>query len=291
LNYLRALAGGGDASLLNIQAWNQDFLARMEHTDGPKFAELVHRIGQSIAFMHACGLAVDRMAELQQAVFYTSHEALLLPYEEAFTRLDRETGAYYCTSAHMLWIGDRTRGLDGAHVAFMRGIANPIGVKVGPSMDVDTLRRLVDVLNPSRIPGRLTLIARMGADKVLQALPPLVRALHAEGQAVIWSCDPMHGNTIKAPTGFKTRPFAKILAEVQAFYTIHQAEGTYAGGVHCEMTGQEVTECTGGAQAISEEDLASRYRTHCDPRLNASQSVELAFLIAEALRHQTIAVG
>ena len=220
---------------------------------------------------------------LRQTSFYTSHEALLLGYEQAMTRIDSTSGDWYDTSAHFVWIGERTRQLDGAHVEFAKGIKNPIGVKVGPTMDPDELIRLIDALNPDNEPGRLTLITRHGADKVLETLPPLVRKVKAEGRAVVWSCDPMHGNTIKSTTGYKTRPVDRILSEVQGFFAVHRAEGTYAGGVHLEMTGKDVTECMGGAQEITAEDLADRYHTHCDPRLNGTQVLELAFLIAEGI--------
>jgi 3-deoxy-7-phosphoheptulonate synthase len=282
LNYLRSLAKGGYASLHSINQWNLEFIAGSPQ--GKRFQDIAHRINECLAFMEACGLKLDAMEQLRDAQFYTSHEALLLGYEEALTRRDEETGDYYGCSAHMLWIGDRTRNLDGAHVEFMRGIANPIGCKAGPSTNADDLIRLIDALNPTNDPGRLTLICRMGADKVDELLPPLVERVKAEGRAVVWSCDPMHGNTIKSPNGYKTRPFNQILSEVRSFFNIHKACGTHAGGVHFEMSGQDVTECIGGAQAISEVNLRDRYHTHCDPRLNASQSLELAFLISEELR-------
>jgi 3-deoxy-7-phosphoheptulonate synthase len=209
-----------------------------------------------------------------------------LPFEEAMTRVDSTTGDWYAVSAHMLWIGDRTRQADGAHVEFLRGVKNPVGLKCGPSLEPDDLLRLIDVLNPENEPGRLTLIARMGSDKVRQKLPPLVRAVARTGRQVVWSCDPMHGNTIKSANGYKTRPFDRVLDEVRGFFAVHQGEGTYAGGIHLELTGQDVTECIGGAQAITEEKLSDRYHTHCDPRLNASQSLELAFLVAEALKRE-----
>jgi 3-deoxy-7-phosphoheptulonate synthase len=224
--------------------------------------------------------------QLRATDFYTSHEALLLAYEQAMTRVDSTSGDWYDTSAHMLWIGDRTRQLDGAHVEFMRGIRNPIGLKCGPSLAEDDLLRLIAVLNPQNIPGRLTLIARFGADKVAEKLPGLIRAVKREGASVVWSSDPMHGNTIKLKSGYKTRPVDRILEEVKSFFAIHRAEGTHAGGVHLEMTGQDVTECLGGAQAIKELDLAERYQTACDPRLNASQALELAFLIAQGIRDE-----
>jgi 3-deoxy-7-phosphoheptulonate synthase len=238
--------------------------------------------------MEACGVTSDSVPELRHTDFYTSHEALLLPYEETLVRRDTITrsGGWYATSAHMVWIGDRTRQPDGAHVEFFRGIENPIGMKTGPSLDPDELIRLIDILNPDNDPGRLTLIARMGAEQVHEKLPPLIRAVQREGRKVVWSCDPMHGNTVKSSTGYKTRPFDKVLAEVRGFFDVHQAEGSHAGGVHVEMTGKDVTECLGGAQLIDEDQLASRYHTHCDPRLNASQSLELSFLIAEMLKGQ-----
>lgn len=282
LNYLRSLAKGGYASLDSINQWNMEFIA--ESPQGKRFQDIAHRINECLSFMEACGLHLDAMEQLRDAQFYTSHEALLLGYEEALTRKDEETGAFYDCSAHMLWIGDRTRDLDGAHVEFLRGVANPIGCKAGPSTNPDTLIRLIDALNPDNDPGRLTLICRMGADKVESLLPPLINRVKAEGRKVIWSCDPMHGNTIKSPNGYKTRPFNQILSEVRSFFNIHKACGTHAGGVHFEMSGQDVTECIGGAQAISEVNLRDRYHTHCDPRLNASQSLELAFLISEELR-------
>ncbi|NDF12828.1 MAG: 3-deoxy-7-phosphoheptulonate synthase class II [Proteobacteria bacterium] len=282
LNYIRALANGGFAGLKNINRWNQDFISGSPQ--GKRFQDLVSRINDSLAFMKACGIDPEAMQQLKQASFFISHEALLMPYEEAFTRKDEKTSEYFDGSAHMLWIGDRTRKLGEAHIEFFRGIANPIGMKVGPSMQPDDLLKIIETLNPQNIPGRLTLISRMGAPKVKELLPPLVRAVKKSGYSVVWSCDPMHGNTIKSPNGYKTRPFNDILSEVRNFFAVHKAEGTYAGGVHFEMTGQDVTECVGGAQAISELQLKDRYHTHCDPRLNASQSLELAFLISEELK-------
>jgi len=282
LNYLRSLAKGGYASLHSINQWNMEFIK--ESPQGKRFQDIAQRINECLSFIEACGLHLDAMEQLRDAQFFTSHEALLLGYEEALTHRDEETGEFYDCSAHMLWIGDRTRDLDGAHVEFMRGIANPIGCKAGPSTDPDTLIRLLDTLNPENDPGRMTLICRMGAEKVESLLPPIIERVKAEGRKVVWSCDPMHGNTIKSPNGYKTRPFNKILSEVRSFFAIHQSIGTHAGGVHFEMSGQDVTECIGGAQAISEVNLRDRYHTHCDPRLNASQSLELAFLISEELR-------
>jgi 3-deoxy-7-phosphoheptulonate synthase len=228
--------------------------------------------------------------EIKRTTLYTSHEALLLGFEQAMTRIDSTSGLWYDTSAHLVWVGERTRQPDGAHVEFCRGLANPVGLKAGPKVSPDELLTLCDILNPANAPGRLTVIARMGHDQVERRLPPLIRAVQREGRNVIWACDPMHGNTIKSSSGYKTRPFDRILGEVRSFFAVHKAEGTHAGGVHVEMTGQEVTECTGGAQAITDEALADRYHTHCDPRLNASQSLELAFLIAEALKEERAAL-
>ena len=289
LNLLRAFSQGGLANLREVHNWNQDFV--QNSSQGLMFEDLASRIEEALNFMAACGVSPDSVAELNETEFYTSHEALLLWYEEALTRQNTtvkdKIGKYYDTSAHMIWIGDRTRQLDGAHVEFFRGIENPIGLKTGPSTDPDDLIKLIDMLNPDDTPGRLTLIARMGSDKVRDLLPPLVERVKAEGRTVVWSCDPMHGNTIKSTTGFKTRPFDRILGEVRGFFDVHQDLGTYAGGVHFEMTGQDVTECTGGsASAVTDEDLQDRYRTHCDPRLNASQALELAFLIANELKEQ-----
>jgi 3-deoxy-7-phosphoheptulonate synthase len=282
LNLLRAFAHGGYADLHRVHGWTLGFVERSPAAE--RFRELADRITEALVFMEAAGLTSDAAPQIREAEFYTSHEALLLPYEQALTRIDSTTGDWYDTSAHMVWIGDRTRQPDGAHVEFCRGIKNPLGLKCGPTTDLDELIRLIDILNPDNEPGRLTLIARMGSDKVEAKLPPLLRRVQREGRNVVWSCDPMHGNTIKSTTGYKTRPFDRVLAEVRAFFAAHRAEGTHAGGVHFEMTGQNVTECTGGAEAISDIALADRYHTHCDPRLNASQALELAFLIAEGLK-------
>ena len=282
LNFLRAMARGGYASLKQISRWNREFI--QSSAQGKRFEELATRINEAIRFIEACGLPLEDVEAFSEARFYTSHEALLLGYEEALTRHDDADDKWYDCSAHMLWIGDRTRHPDEAHVEFLRGVANPVAFKVGPSMERDTLLQLIDTLNPHNIPGRLTLIARMGQGKVGEHLPALVRAVKESGAKVVWSCDPMHGNIIKSPNGYKTRKFTDILSEVRQFFAIHAAEGTHAGGVHFEMTGQDVTECLGGAQAISELNLSDRYHTHCDPRLNASQSLELAFLIAEMLK-------
>jgi 3-deoxy-7-phosphoheptulonate synthase len=282
LNLLRAFAQGGFADLHKVHRWNLDFVA--DSPLGHRYKELADRLSETLDFMAACGLTSQTVPQIRETEFFTSHEALLLNYEQALTRTDSLTGKWYGCSAHLLWIGDRTRQPDGAHVEFLRGIQNPLGLKCGPTTEPDELLRLIDILNPADVPGRLTLIARMGSDKVEAKLPGLIRAVKRHGGKVVWSCDPMHGNTIKSSTGYKTRPFERILAEVKNFFAVHRAEGTHAGGVHFEMTGQDVTECTGGAKAVTEEALADRYHTHCDPRLNASQALELAFLVAEQLK-------
>ncbi len=282
LNLVRAFASGGLADLHEVHQWNLDFASQGSMSE--KYEDLSRRIEDSLRFMEACGVTSRTYRTLRETDFYTSHEALLLPYEEAFTRQDSLTGNWYDVSAHMLWIGDRTRQLDGAHVEFMRGINNPIGIKAGPSMDPEDLVRLCQVLNPTNESGRLNIIVRMGADKVAEGMPKLVQAVTSEGFNVVWSCDPMHGNVYKTSNGYKSRPVDAILTEMKQFFQVHKAEGTVAGGVHLEMTGKDVTECTGGRFHISEEDLKSRYHTHCDPRLNADQSLELAFLIADTLR-------
>jgi 3-deoxy-7-phosphoheptulonate synthase len=284
LNLLRAFAQGGYADLHQVHRWNHGFVANSPL--GERYQETADRIGDALDFMAACGVTSENSSQLAATDFYTCHEALLLTYEQALTRIDSTSGDWYDCSAHMLWIGDRTRQRDGGHVEFLRGVCNPIGMKVGPSMDTDELIRLIDILNPENDPGRLTLITRMGADNVESKLAPLVRAVQSEGRTVVWACDPMHGNTVKSSTGYKTRAVDRILAEVSGFFAVHQAEGTYAGGVHFEMTGQDVTECIGGAQEITEHSLSDRYHTHCDPRLNASQALELAFLIAGALKKE-----
>ena len=281
LNLLRAFAQGGYANLLQVHRWTLDFMGRSPWAK--KFEETADRIGDALEFMAACGIDPETVPQLAQTEFYTSHEALLLRYEQALTRRDSLTGDWYDTSAHFLWIGDRTRFENSAHVEFLRGIGNPIGVKCGPSLEPDVLLRMLDTLNPGRVAGRMTLITRYGHDKVEAGLPKLVRAVQREGHPVVWSCDPMHGNVVKAANGYKTRPFDRILAEVRGFFAVHRAEGSFAGGIHAEMTGQNVTECTGGAVAVTEQALADRYHTHCDPRLNAGQSLELAFLLAEML--------
>ncbi len=281
LNLLRAFATGGYANLREVHRWTLDFMGRSPWAD--KFKDVADRIGEALDFMEACGVDPETVPQLQSTSFYTSHEALLLPYEQAMARQDSLTGQWYDTSAHMLWVGDRTRFAGSAHIEFLRGVGNPLGVKCGPSLEPDLLLGLLDTLNPAREAGRITLIARFGHDKVEAGLPRLVRAVAREGHPVVWSCDPMHGNVIKADSGYKTRPFDRILGEVRGFFAVHRAEGTHAGGIHIEMTGQDVTECTGGAVAITDEGLADRYHTHCDPRLNAAQSLELAFLLAERL--------
>ncbi len=282
LNYIRSLALGGYGNLKRVNRWNEEFSHSLTSKENSE--AVVGKINEILKFMEACGIDVAQSHELTTASFFTSHEALLLNYEEAFVRQDFDSKKFYDLSAHMLWIGDRTRNLDEAHVEFMRGIANPIAFKAGPTMTKDGLLRLIDILNPSNEAGRITIISRMGAGKVQDFLPHLVEAVKAEGKKVIWSCDPMHGNTIKSSTGYKTRKFDDILSEIKSFLEIHRKLGTYAGGIHFEMTGQNVTECLGGNQQIGEEDLSSRYHTHCDPRLNASQSVELAFMIAEEFK-------
>ncbi|WP_395667235.1 3-deoxy-7-phosphoheptulonate synthase class II, partial [Methylocella sp.] len=282
LNLIRAFAGGGYANLENAHQWMLGFVK--DSPQSARYQELADQISATLGFMRAIGLDPESHQELRQTDFYTSHEALLLGFEEALTRVDSTTGDYYATSGHMIWIGDRTRQEDHAHVEYARGVNNPIGLKCGPSLKPDGLLRLIDLLNPGNEAGRLTLICRFGAEKVEAHLPALIRAVEAEGRSVVWSCDPMHGNTVKAAGGYKTRPFDRIMSEIRAFFAVHQAEGTYPGGVHLEMTGKNVTECTGGARAISEADLRDRYHTYCDPRLNAEQAIEVAFLIAELLK-------
>jgi 3-deoxy-7-phosphoheptulonate synthase len=282
LNLLRAFAQGGYANLGSVHQWMLGSIK--DSPQSRRYLELANRISEALGFMRACGLDLESHPELKTTDFYTSHEALLLPYEQALTRVDSTSGDWYCTSGHLLWIGDRTRQPDHAHVEFCRGIKNPLGVKCGPSLKPDELIRLIDILNPDNEPGRLTLICRFGADKVGEHLPMLVRAVEREGKIVVWSCDPMHGNTVISASGYKTRPFDLILQEVKGFFAVHAAEGSYAGGVHLEMTGQDVTECTGGARSITDAELNDRYHTFCDPRLNAEQSIDLAFLLAELLK-------
>ena len=283
LNLIRAFAKGGYADLRNVHRWNLEFA---QGPQGQRYLAMADEVSEALAFMDACGVLAGSPRAVSEVEFYTSHEALLLGYEQAMTRTDSTSGGWYDTSAHLVWIGDRTRQPDGAHVEFCRGIGNPIGLKCGPSLEPDELIRLLDILSPKNEAGRIVLISRFGADKVADGLPRLLRRVQAEGRAVVWSSDPMHGNTIKAATGYKTRPFDRVLSEVTQFFDACRAEGAYPGGVHFEMTGKDVTECIGGAQAITEEDLSDRYHTHCDPRLNASQALELAFTLAEKLREE-----
>ncbi|GLT09713.1 phospho-2-dehydro-3-deoxyheptonate aldolase [Sulfitobacter porphyrae] len=286
LNLIRAFSTGGYADVHQVHGWTLGF------TDGEKAAkyrEIANRISDTLDFMSAAGVTADTAHTLQTVEYYTSHESLLLEYEEALCRQDSLTGKWLAGSGHMIWIGDRTRQPDGAHVEFARGVQNPIGLKCGPSMTTDDLKKLMATLNPENEAGRLTLIARFGAGSVGDHLPKLIRAVEQEGANVLWTCDPMHGNTIKSSTGYKTRPFDSVLREVREFFDVHEAEGTVPGGVHFEMTGQDVTECTGGVRAVSDEDLSDRYHTACDPRLNASQSLELAFLVAEELTARRVA--
>jgi 3-deoxy-7-phosphoheptulonate synthase len=286
LNLLRAFAHGGYASLGRVHQWMLESVTDRQQSQ--RYVELADRISEALTFMQACGLDLESHAELRTTDFYTSHEALLLPYEQALTRVDSTSGDWYGTSGHLLWIGDRTRQPDHAHVEYCRGIKNPLGLKCGPSLKPDQLLRLIDVLNPDNEPGRLTLIGRFGVEKVGENLPPLIRAVEREGRVVVWSCDPMHGNTVTAANGYKTRRFEAILQEVKDFFAVHVAEGTYAGGVHLEMTGQKVTECVGGARitTVTEADLNDRYHTVCDPRLNAEQAIDLAFLLAELIKRE-----
>jgi 3-deoxy-7-phosphoheptulonate synthase len=280
LNLVRAFSTGGFADIHHVHSWTLGFT---DSEDAAKYRELANRIQDALDFMTAAGLTSENNHELSTVDFYTSHEALLLEYEEALCRLDSTSGKWLAGSGHMIWIGDRTRQPDGAHVNFCKGVQNPIGVKCGPSLTRSDLKELLDTLNPNREPGRIVLINRFGAGKVGDHMPKLIRAVEEEAHPVVWTCDPMHGNTIKSDSGYKTRPFESVLREVQEFFAVHNAEGTIPGGVHFEMTGQDVTECTGGVRAVSDEDLSSRYHTACDPRLNASQSLELAFLVAEEL--------
>jgi len=285
LNLLRAFAQGGYANLEHVHQWNLGFVK--DSPAGHRYQELSDHIAETLRFMRAIGLTPENAPQLRSTSLYTSHEALLLGYEQALTRVDSTSGDWYATSGHFLWAGDRTRQLDSAHMDYLRGIKNPIGVKCGPSIKADELLKLIDLLSPQNEPGRLTLICRFGAEKIGNYLPALIQAVEREGKSVVWACDPMHGNTIKAgSSGYKTRPFDLILSEVEAFFDIHRSEGTHAGGIHVEMTGQNVTECVGGAKAVTETDLSDRYHTHCDPRLNADQSIELAFIVAERLKRE-----
>ena len=282
LNLLRAFSQGGFADLRKVHLWNLGFVNKSQQ--GKRFKELEDKVSDALSFMEACGITPESNRRLRTVNFYTSHEALLLPFEEAMTRIDSTTGEYHDTSAHFVWIGDRTRQPDGGHVEFCKGIKNPIGIKCGPSLKATELVQLCTILNPENEKGRITLISRFGYDNVEKFLPKLIRTIKKEGLNVVWSCDPMHGNTIKSAAGYKTRPFNNVVKEVKNVFSVHQAEGSFAGGLHVEMTGQDVTECTGGAQKISEQDLSHRYHTHCDPRLNASQALELAFLISDEIK-------
>jgi 3-deoxy-7-phosphoheptulonate synthase len=287
LNLLRAFSQGGYADITRIHSWTLDFTAGQQGYE--QYHKLANRISDALDFMGAAGVSPETADTLHRVDFYTSHEALLLEYEEALCRIDSTTGVPLAGSGHMIWIGDRTRQPDGAHVEFCRGVQNPIGLKCGPSITESDLLKLIDRLNPRNEAGRLTLICRFGAGQVGENLPRLIRAVEREGRAVVWSCDPMHGNTIKSASGYKTRPFERVLREVREFFAVHAAEGTIPGGVHFEMTGKDVTECTGGVRAVTEENLADRYHTFCDPRLNAAQALELAFLVAEMLHQRLLA--
>ena len=282
LNLLRAFVKGGFADLSRVHAWTQEFVG--SSPEGQRYEQVATDIERALRFMHACGVDTENTAALHEADVYTSHEALLLGYEEALTRQDSLTGAWYDCSAHMLWIGERTRQLDGAHVEFLRGVGNPIGCKVGPTTSPEFVLELCEALNPAQVPGRLTLISRMGADKVEDSLRPLLHAVRDAGHPVVWACDPMHGNTFTAPNGRKTRHFESIVDEISGFVRAHKAEGTWPGGIHIELTGDDVTECTGGTDDLTHDDLDDRYETICDPRLNARQSLDLAFRVAELIR-------
>ncbi|MGX7344912.1 class II 3-deoxy-7-phosphoheptulonate synthase [Acetobacter pasteurianus] len=283
-NLLRAFSHGGYANLHQVHRWNLGFVERSPLSN--RYRVMAERIGETLAFMQACGLNAASAPQIDETEFYTSHEALLLPYEQALTRIDSTSGEWYDCSAHFVWIGDRTRQPDGAHVEFLRGVRNPIGIKVGPTTSVEDIKKLAEILNPKNEAGRITLISRMGADKITEKLPPLMRAVKATGQTVTWLTDPMHGNTTSTQQKIKTRSFDSIVKEVKGFFAVCAAENVPAGGVHLEMTGQNVTECVGGAHCLTEEDLGNRYETFCDPRLNAEQSLELAFLIAEELKSE-----
>ena len=285
LNLLRAFTKGGFADLSRVHQWNREFVAASP--SGQRYAAIAEEIERAVQFMSACGINSETLTDLRQVDFYTSHEALLLDYEEALTRRDSLTGDWVDCSAHMLWIGERTRQLDGAHVEFLRGVANPLGCKIGPTATAEDIIALCEALNPERIPGRLTLVTRMGATKVVDGLPPLLTAVKESGHPVVWACDPMHGNTFTADDGRKTRHFEDVLAEVSGFFAAHRFAGTHPGGVHLELTGDDVTECLGGGAEVVTADLANRYETMCDPRLNGSQSVDLAFRVAELLRNGT----
>jgi 3-deoxy-7-phosphoheptulonate synthase len=285
LNLVRAFTKGGFADLNRVHSWNQEFVATS--AEGQRYEQVASEVERALAFMRACGIDTETNNALHQVDVYTSHEALILGYEEALTRQDSLTGGWYDCSAHMLWIGERTRQLDGAHVEFLRGVENPLGCKIGKTTDVDYVLSLCEKLNPARIPGRLTLISRMGANSVEESLRPLLRAVRDAGHPVVWACDPMHANTFTAPNGRKTRNFEDIMSEIVGFVKAHRAEGTWPGGIHIELTGDNVTECLGGSEAVSNEDLDTRYETVCDPRLNARQSLDLAFRVAELIRSNT----
>jgi 3-deoxy-7-phosphoheptulonate synthase len=289
LNLLRAFATGGYANLDNVHRWMLGYVKDSDQSS--RYRELADRITETLAFMRAIGIDPELHPEMRTTDFYTSHEALLLGYEQAMTRIDSTSGDPYATSGHMVWIGDRTRQPDHAHVEYARGIKNPIGLKCGPSLKPEELLRLASILDPERELGRLTLICRFGAEKVGDHLPGLIRAMQREGHTVVWSCDPMHGNTVKAGSGYKTRPYDLIVKEISSFFAVHQAEGTHAGGLHLEMTGKDVTECTGGAKAVSDADLNDRYHTFCDPRLNADQALEIAFMTSELIKRERQARG
>jgi 3-deoxy-7-phosphoheptulonate synthase len=288
LNLLRAFASGGYASLSRAHGWMLERVRKSPQS--AEYGKLADRITETLGFMRAIGLDPEAHPEMRQTDFYTSHEALLLGYEEAMTRVDSVKGGHYATSAHLVWIGDRTRQPDHAHIEYVRGIKNPIGLKCGPSLEPGELLELIKILNPENEPGRLTLICRFGAEKIAHHLPRLIRAVQGERHQVVWSCDPMHGNTVKAGS-FKTRPFPRIMDEIETFFAIHREQGTHAGGLHLEMTGQNVTECTGGPRAVSEGELKERYNTYCDPRLNADQAIEVAFRVAELLKAERLARG
>ena len=289
MNLLRAFASGGYADLHQVHRWNLDFVARSPLA--ARYQDLATRIDETLGFMAACGIGSANTAQIRETEFYTSHEALLLPYEQALTRIDSTTGDWYGCSANFLWVGDRTRQVDGAHVEFLRGVRNPVGIKVGPSTPADELLRLIDILHPADEPGRLTLISRMGAEHVRTHLPPLLRAVQRQGRSIVWLCDPMHGNTVSTAYAVKTRNFDSILAEMRGFFDVFAEAGARPGGVHVEMTGQPVTECVGGAHRLTEADLGQRYETFCDPRLNAEQSLELSFLIAAELKARRLAAA
>jgi 3-deoxy-7-phosphoheptulonate synthase len=282
LNLVRAFTKGGFADLSRVHAWTQEFVA--SSNEGQRYERVADEIDRALRFMNACGMETAEHPQLHTVDFFTSHEALILGYEEALTRRDSITGDWYDCSAHMLWIGERTRQLDGAHVQFLAGVRNPIGCKIGPTVTPDEVVALCDALDPDHTPGRLTLISRMGADKIADGLPPLLEAVQASGHPVVWACDPMHGNTFTAPSGRKTRHFDAVLQEIAGFFAAHRQVGTWPGGVHVELTGDNVTECLGGAEEILDTDLDTRYETMCDPRLNARQSLDLAFRVAELLR-------